>query len=106
MRRCVHAHGLHAHGRQQWGGGEQPHFILTPAPVLCPQIVVQGIPWAYTWRELKDLFNGGLGHPLPAESLGTAGPAAWAARGMQLHGALSRGVCRDAHGYTIGSQVG
>ena len=20
------------------------------------QIVVQGIPWAYTWKELKDLF--------------------------------------------------
>ena len=20
------------------------------------QVVVQGIPWAYTWRELKDLF--------------------------------------------------
>ncbi len=35
------------------------HILAHTSRARCaasPQVVVQGIPWAYTWRELKDLF--------------------------------------------------
>jgi hypothetical protein len=33
------------------------HAVLNPCiSLLTWQIVVRGIPWAYTWKELKDMF--------------------------------------------------
>ena len=43
-----------------WAVAEEGGSPYAPCPAVVPppplQIVVQGIPWAYTWRELKDMF--------------------------------------------------
>jgi len=32
-------------------------MLKTPFLLLPVQVVVQGIPWSYTWKELKEMFS-------------------------------------------------
>lgn len=43
-----------------------PAPTLSSAP-LTPQIVVNGLPWAWTWKELKDLMAGAGGNIVRAD---------------------------------------